>query len=59
MIRCLCTAGFSKDQHGRIDPALYQNVANIVKEFGYVKQDLDVKAAYDPSIWQAATSGAK
>src|SRR6266511_1005849 len=52
-------AGFPRDQHGKIDPALYQNVANIVKEFGYVKKDLDVTAAYDPSIWQAATSGAK
>jgi NitT/TauT family transport system substrate-binding protein len=52
-------AGFPTDQHGKIDPALYQNVANIVKEFGYVKKDLDVTAAYDPSIWQAATSGAK
>jgi NitT/TauT family transport system substrate-binding protein len=52
-------AGFPRDQHGKIDPALYQNVANIVKDFGYVKKDLDVTAAYDPSIWQAATSGAK
>jgi NitT/TauT family transport system substrate-binding protein len=52
-------AGFPKDQHGKIDPALYQSVANVVKEFGYVKQDLDVNAAYDASIWQAATSGAK
>jgi NitT/TauT family transport system substrate-binding protein len=52
-------AGFPREQHGKIDPALYQNVANIVKEFGYVKKDLDVTSAYDPSIWQAAASGAK
>jgi NitT/TauT family transport system substrate-binding protein len=52
-------AGLAKDQHAKIDPALYQNVANIVKEFGYVKKDLDVQSAYDTSIWQAATTGAK
>jgi NitT/TauT family transport system substrate-binding protein len=51
--------GFAKDQHGKIDPALYQQVANIVSEFGLVKNKPDVTAAYDPSVWQAATSGGK
>jgi len=52
-------SGFAKDQHGKIDPTLYQNVADIVSKFGLVKNKVDVTAAYDPSIWQAATSGGK
>jgi NitT/TauT family transport system substrate-binding protein len=51
--------GFAKDQHGKIDPALYQNVADIVSRFGLVKNKPDVTAAYDTSVWQAAISGGK
>jgi NitT/TauT family transport system substrate-binding protein len=49
--------GFDKAEHAKIDPAIYQEVAGIVKEFGLVKNDPDVTAAYEPSIWQAATGG--
>ena len=49
--------GFDKAAHARIDPAIYAEVAGIVKEFGLVKNDPDVTAAYDPSIWQTATGG--
>jgi NitT/TauT family transport system substrate-binding protein len=51
--------GFARDQHGKIDPALYRNVADVVSRFGLVKNKVDVAAAYDPSVWQAATSGGK
>lgn len=47
--------GFAKEQHGRIDPAMYQNVASVVQEFGLVKKAVDVNASFDASIWQAAT----
>jgi NitT/TauT family transport system substrate-binding protein len=49
--------GFDKAEHAKIDPAIYSEVAGIVKEFGLVKNDPDVTAAYDVSIWQTATGG--
>jgi NitT/TauT family transport system substrate-binding protein len=49
--------GFDKADYAKIDPAIYQEVAGIVKEFGLVKNDPAVTAAYDPSVWQAATAG--
>jgi NitT/TauT family transport system substrate-binding protein len=49
--------GFDKAAHARIDPAIYAEVAGIVKEFGLVKNDPDVTAAYDASVWQSAVGG--
>jgi NitT/TauT family transport system substrate-binding protein len=49
--------GFDKANHAKIDPAIYAEVAGIVKEFGLVKNDPDVTAAYDVSVWQSAMGG--
>lgn len=47
--------GFSASQHGKIDPVLYENVAQIVQEHGLVKDPVDLAASYDLAIWEAAT----
>jgi NitT/TauT family transport system substrate-binding protein len=49
--------GFDKAKHGQIDPLIYQHVAEIVKQFGLVKNDPDITGAYDTSVWTAATGG--
>jgi NitT/TauT family transport system substrate-binding protein len=49
--------GFDKADHGKIDPNMYAQVAGILKQFGFVKNDPDVTAAYDPSIWTTAAGG--
>jgi NitT/TauT family transport system substrate-binding protein len=57
MQRLQLPEGFDAQEHAKIDPAIYQEVAGIVREFGLVKNDPDVTAAYDPSIWTAASGG--
>jgi NitT/TauT family transport system substrate-binding protein len=49
--------GFPADQRGKIDPAMYQNVAQIVQNFGFVKNPVDIAASYDASIWKQAATG--
>jgi NitT/TauT family transport system substrate-binding protein len=49
--------GFDKADHGKIDPAMYEQVAGILKQFNFVKNDPDVTAAYDSSVWTAAAGG--
>jgi NitT/TauT family transport system substrate-binding protein len=49
--------GFDKADHAKIDPAIYAEVAGIVKEFGLVKNDPDVTGAYDATVWQSAVGG--
>jgi NitT/TauT family transport system substrate-binding protein len=49
--------GFDKADHGKIDPNIYAQVAGILKDFGFVKNAPDVTAAYDTSVWQAASGG--
>jgi NitT/TauT family transport system substrate-binding protein len=49
--------GSDKAEHGKIDPTVYQGVATIVKQFNFVKNEPDVAAAYDTTIWDAASGG--
>lgn len=48
--------GSNQDEHGQIDPALYESVAEIVEEHGLVEEPVDVPASYDPAIWEAAAA---
>lgn len=48
--------GSSAEQRGWIDPALYQEVVDIVTRFGLLENEADVEGAYDPTIWEEATS---
>jgi NitT/TauT family transport system substrate-binding protein len=42
---------------GQIDPAAYQNTANIAEKYGIVKNKVDVSKVYDQTIAQDAAKG--
>lgn len=48
--------GFAKEDQGKIDVGLYENVAQIVYRFGLVKEPVDVAASFDATVWQEATT---
>jgi NitT/TauT family transport system substrate-binding protein len=47
--------GTSESDQGRIDPELYQSVADIVHEFGLIDEPADVDSSYDPTVLESAT----
>ncbi|MGH9247097.1 MAG: ABC transporter substrate-binding protein [Acidimicrobiales bacterium] len=48
--------GIPAEEHGQIDPELYENVANIAFEYGLLETEADVEAGYDASIWESAVA---